>query len=191
MKWARAALGLALSAAVFAVAFAVGHALAESDHGEIGEPQLLSDQTANPRIVALTRAASLPPLEKGADPDGDGGGGGGGGGGDGDGDGGDGGSGGGEGEAPIAHFFAPDSAVVDELIELDARKSRDPDGGALRYEWKLHGSKFELGEEVQFTSYPTAGPVDVTLRVTDQDNLSTERTRMVMIEDKPASAGEE
>jgi PKD repeat protein len=76
---------------------------------------------------------------------------------------------------PTASFTAtPTAPQVGQTVNFDGSDSSDPDGGAIEtYEWDLDGNgSFETNTGATPTassSYDTPGPIDVQLRVTDDD----------------------
>ena len=78
-------------------------------------------------------------------------------------------------EAPTATFT---STVVDHDVDFDASSSTDADGTIVSYEWDFGDGATATGPVVQHT-YAAAGPVDVTLTVTDDDGAVTTLTQSI------------
>lgn len=120
-----------------------------------------------------------------------GGGGGGGGGDDGD-DGDDGGGGGGGGgggtidpnDAPNAAFnYSPTSPDTGGTVQFDASPSSDDDGWITSYQWDFGDGTNASGKQVSH-SYADNGNYDVTLEVTDNDNVGNQETRTVSVSNR-------
>ncbi len=75
-------------------------------------------------------------------------------------------------QAPTASFnTSPNPADVGQTVNFDGSSSTSPNGTIVKYEWDLDGNgSFETNtgaSPVASSSYATAGPVTVGLRVTD------------------------
>lgn len=78
--------------------------------------------------------------------------------------------------APIANFtYYPSIVAVDQLITFNASNSYDPDGDIVAYEWDFGDGKNASGIVAQH-NYSDSGIYLVTLKVTDNQNLSSTMT---------------
>lgn len=85
--------------------------------------------------------------------------------------------------APTACFaYSPPSPTVGQAVTFDAACSTDPDGRIVRYEWDFDGDGRvdTQGVRVSF-AFPQARAYSVTLRVTDDQNLSATQTQTVQV----------
>lgn len=87
------------------------------------------------------------------------------------------------GSAPVAQFTAsPDYPQTYGTVVLDASGSFDADlGDTITYEWKGLPGGTQTGQVVQFVP-PLPGSYTVTLTATDSMGLSTQSTRVVLVE---------
>jgi PKD repeat protein/plastocyanin len=83
---------------------------------------------------------------------------------------------------PTASFTATPATVgKGEAVAFDGSASSDADGTIVKLEWNLDGAGFVEGPATTSASYTAAGPVTVTLRVTDDDGRTAETTRTVTV----------
>ncbi len=84
---------------------------------------------------------------------------------------------------PTACFsYSPTSPIVGQTVTFDASCSSDPDGQIVRYDWDLDGDGRVDAQGVRVTSvFTTARAYSVTLRVTDNQNLSATQTQTVTV----------
>lgn len=89
---------------------------------------------------------------------------------------------------PVARFTAsPSSGTAPLLVRLDASASEDPEGGALRYLWRLGDLGEAEGVETQL-QLTAPGDYPVTLEVRDPQGLfATETQRISVQAARPAS----
>src|SRR5215211_511660 len=81
--------------------------------------------------------------------------------------------------APTASFIAtPSTAQIGQTVNFNGSGSSDSDGTVTRYEWDLDGNgSFETDSGTSATTsraYSSPGPVNVKLRVTDNDGAVSE-----------------
>ena len=85
--------------------------------------------------------------------------------------------------APVAEFSYSGN-VVNQWITFDASLSRDDDGQIVLYEWDFDSDGIidsnNVSHNIQFTRL---GPIDVTLKVTDDDNRSNSITITIHVTD--------
>jgi len=74
-------------------------------------------------------------------------------------------------QAPVAVISAPMSAQVAQSVTFDGTGSTDPDGTIVQYDWDFGDGTTGTGA-VATHSYGVAGTYTVTLKVTDDTNLS-------------------
>ncbi|HEX7298614.1 MAG TPA: PKD domain-containing protein [Solirubrobacteraceae bacterium] len=96
-------------------------------------------------------------------------------------------------QPPTASFTAsPASPQTGQTVTFDASASSDPDGTVAKYEWDLDGNgSYETNTNATPTvtrTYPSSGPVDVHLRVTDNVGARGTSTRTVTITNHPPAA---
>ena len=86
-------------------------------------------------------------------------------------------------QPPVASFsYSPQNPVVNETITFNASSSYDPDGNITSYEWDFgDGNVTNTTEEVIKHSYSEAGSYDVTLTVTDDDEVTNSTTKIMMV----------
>ncbi|RLF42245.1 MAG: hypothetical protein DRN18_02660, partial [Thermoplasmata archaeon] len=89
---------------------------------------------------------------------------------------------------PVAIFSAPDSAVVNQTITLDASQSRDPDGNIANYTWQFGDGSTAYGVIVTH-SYSEPGNYTITLTVIDNDGLSNSTSKQIEIQPDSDSDG--
>ncbi|MFC7080883.1 PKD domain-containing protein [Halorussus caseinilyticus] len=86
-------------------------------------------------------------------------------------------------DAPTAAFdYSPSDPVPDETVTFDASSSTDSDGSIEEYEWDLDGDGyFGYDGSTVTRSFDTAGSYTVTLRVTDNGDVTTKETKTVRV----------
>ncbi|RLE38778.1 hypothetical protein DRJ12_01140 [Candidatus Acetothermia bacterium] len=88
-------------------------------------------------------------------------------------------------EPPVAAFStAPDKPHINEPVTFDASASHDPDGSIASYEWDFDGDGVfdqKTTDPVITHTYAVAGTKSVTLRVTDNDGMTSRTTNSVEI----------
>ena len=89
-------------------------------------------------------------------------------------------------QLPTAAFsVSPNPALTAQMVTFNGSASSDPDGSVASYSWDLdaNGSfETDTGTVPSATSsYPTAGSVDVTLRITDNDGAASDTTRRLTV----------
>ena len=82
---------------------------------------------------------------------------------------------------PVAVISAPDAALVNQTISLDASHSSDPDGTIVNYTWDFGDGNTGYGVAVTH-SYSLPGNYTITLTVTDNDNLANSTTHTIWIQ---------
>jgi PKD repeat protein len=87
--------------------------------------------------------------------------------------------------ALVAKTFAPEAQLVagtaaPMTVTLDASESIDPDGSIVSYEWDL-GDGSTADTQVVTHTYMTPGTYDVSLVVTDNENLVKTLTRTIVV----------
>ena len=82
---------------------------------------------------------------------------------------------------PVAVISAPDVALVNQTISLDASHSSDPDGTIVNYTWNFGDGNIGYGVAVTH-SYSLPGNYTITLIVTDNDNLVNSTTHTIWIQ---------
>lgn len=97
------------------------------------------------------------------------------------------------GSPPVARLtIAPNPVLVDGTVVLDGSASSDAGGPIARYEWDLDGDgRFELDtgpRAVTHMTYPVAGTMLVTLRVTDGVGRSDLASRNLRVSEPPGAA---
>lgn len=88
-----------------------------------------------------------------------------------------------QGRPPTACFtYTPASPSVGQPVTFDGSCSSDPDGQIVRYDWDLDGDGRVDTQGVRVTFfYSTPRAYSVTLRVTDNQNLSATQTQTVTV----------
>ena len=86
-------------------------------------------------------------------------------------------------QPPIANFtYSPEKPVVNQSVTFDASSSYDPDGTIVSYEWDFgDGNVTNTTHEILNHSYSEAGSYDVTLTVTDDDEVTNSTTKIMMV----------
>ncbi|MBA2420421.1 MAG: PKD domain-containing protein [Thermoleophilaceae bacterium] len=97
------------------------------------------------------------------------------------------------GSSPVASFTAtPNPAKTGETVFFNAEASTDRQGPIAKYEWDLDGNgTFETNTGTSATTsraYAVDGVVNVKLRVTDQQGLTSEDTESVTITNRVPTA---
>lgn len=83
---------------------------------------------------------------------------------------------------PVANFsWSPSNPALGETVTFDGSASMDQDGAVVNWEWDIGGTQ-RFGEIVEH-SFGSAGNVDVTLTVTDDDGATGFTTRTVSVGD--------
>ena len=82
---------------------------------------------------------------------------------------------------PVAIFSAPDSALVNQTITLDASQSYDTDGNIVNYTWNFGDGETGYGVTVTH-SYSEPGNYTITLTVIDNDGLSNSTSKQIEIQ---------
>ncbi|HDN25664.1 MAG TPA: PKD domain-containing protein [Thioploca sp.] len=83
--------------------------------------------------------------------------------------------------APVAIIDIDDKqAVSQRTVQLSAKRSIDADGRIENYEWHLSDGQ-TFTEETKELTFPEEGEYLVTLRVTDNDGLTGEESRTVLV----------
>jgi len=82
---------------------------------------------------------------------------------------------------PVAVISAPDVALVNQTISLDASQSSDPDGTIVNYTWDFGDGDIGYGVTVTH-SYSMLGNYTITLTVTDNDNLTNSTTHTIWVQ---------
>ncbi len=82
---------------------------------------------------------------------------------------------------PVAIFSAPDSALVNQTITLDASQSYDTDGNIVNYTWNLGDGETGYGVTIAH-SYSEPGNYTITLTVIDNDGLSNSTSKQIEIQ---------
>ena len=94
---------------------------------------------------------------------------------------------------PVARFTAtPNPARQGQTVTFNGSTSSDPDGSIVKYEWDLDGNgsyETDTGTNPQTTkTYSSDGPVDVKLRVYDNQNGTDTEVHTVTIGNNPPTA---
>lgn len=85
---------------------------------------------------------------------------------------------------PYVDFtYIPASPVVNEVVTFNASASYDPDGKIISYEWNFGegGEPTNETTPVSTHAFQAAGSFSVTLTVTDNDGLTTNKTEFVTV----------
>jgi len=87
------------------------------------------------------------------------------------------------GQAPVASFtYSPLGPQVGQQVSFDASSSFDPDGSIVSYQWDLDGDgATDTSGSSGTVTYISAGSVNVRLRVTDNDGLSSTATQTIVV----------
>jgi PKD repeat protein len=89
--------------------------------------------------------------------------------------------------SPVASFtFSPTEPIVAETVTFDASASADSDGTIIGYAWDFGDGDSGSGEIVEH-AYTTTGTYNVTLTVTDNDDLTHTITKTITIKEAPPS----
>lgn len=85
--------------------------------------------------------------------------------------------------APSAEFDVSDTEPSSgQQVDFDADPSTDPDGSITAYDWDLDGDgTWDATGQTQNHSYESAGTVEVTLRVTDDDGNTATQTKQLEV----------
>jgi PKD repeat protein len=89
---------------------------------------------------------------------------------------------------PVASFtYSPEILIVNETITVDASLSYDPDGSITSYYWDFGDGN--NGTSVTAThNYTSIGTYNVTLTVTDNDNLTDYESKLITITKYPIAS---
>jgi hypothetical protein len=98
----------------------------------------------------------------------------------------------GVGSDPVAELsIAPDPVLVGNPVAIDASGSRDAGGPIEDYQWDLDGDGvFEIDSRARpflSRSFPVAGVVHITVRVTDGVGRSATTTKTLRVNDPPGA----
>ena len=91
-------------------------------------------------------------------------------------------------QPPEASFkYSPSSPIAGETVYFDASGSSDPDGQIVLYEWDFDCDDRHADDPTPQFVFEEPGRYDVTLKVTDNDELTDEITRPVVVrsQDEP------
>lgn len=94
---------------------------------------------------------------------------------------------------PEASFtFSPTSPEVGQTVTFDASNSSDPDGTIVNYFWIFGDGTTEnqTGEVTTIHSYTSEGSYNVTLTVTDNDQLTNTTAKSITVSPPPKEAPE-
>jgi len=83
-------------------------------------------------------------------------------------------------EPPVVNFTFYPEPRVNETVTFNASSSYDPDGSVINYTWEFGDNTTASGVVVQHT-YTVPGIYRVTLHITDNDNLTTSISKMIVI----------
>ncbi len=87
--------------------------------------------------------------------------------------------------APVASFtFSPAEPIVDETVTFNASASYDPDGTIVSYSWDF-GDGGSGSDAIMEHVYTAAGNYNVTLTVTDNDELTHTITKAITVKETP------
>src|SRR5467141_398822 len=82
---------------------------------------------------------------------------------------------------PVASFtVTPPTPIYGELVTFDAASSHDPDGVVVRYDWTLGDGAIGAGVNTTHR-FATFGSYKVNLTVTDNDGLTANATKTVIV----------
>jgi hypothetical protein len=89
-------------------------------------------------------------------------------------------------QPPIADFtWIPQTPKPNETINFNASLSYDPDGSIVSYAWDFdNDGQFDdkTGNYITWWSWPNNGAYPVSLKVTDDDNISNILTKTIIVE---------
>ncbi|KKQ57340.1 MAG: hypothetical protein US74_C0005G0010 [Parcubacteria group bacterium GW2011_GWA2_38_13] len=88
-----------------------------------------------------------------------------------------------ENEPPISVIQAPQTALVNDIISLDASDSYDPDGDILQFAWDFGDGRKDIREK-PFQMYIKPGQYTVSLKVIDAKNASSTAQQIIRITEK-------
>jgi PKD repeat protein len=89
--------------------------------------------------------------------------------------------------APVASFiFSPAEPIVAETVTFNASASNDPDGTIVSYVWDFGDGDSDNGAMVEH-AYTTVGTYNVTLTVSDNDELTRTITKTITVKEAPPS----
>lgn len=83
--------------------------------------------------------------------------------------------------------YAPRNATSGTPVQFDARRSTDPDGRIVEYEWAFGDGSRGFGPRPQHV-YNRSGTYNATLTVTDEDGATATTTAVVEIANRPPKA---
>jgi PKD repeat protein len=83
---------------------------------------------------------------------------------------------------PVAKFtYTPDSPLTGETVHFDASESSDEDGEIVSYEWDFDYDGNQAHETTTELIFKEPGEYDVTLTVTDNDGLTDDVTKTIVV----------
>ncbi len=85
---------------------------------------------------------------------------------------------------PVADFtytVTPEKGPVPFIVSLDASNSTDEDGKISSYEWKSSDDQTASGKQAELI-FPTEGEYTITLKVTDDQDVTAESTEILNLE---------
>jgi PKD repeat protein len=94
---------------------------------------------------------------------------------------------------PEAYFtFSPTSPEVGQNVTFDASNSSDPDGTIVNYFWSFGDGETEnqTGGVTTVHSYTSEGSYNITLTVTDNDQLTNTTAKSITVSPPPKEAPE-
>jgi len=89
---------------------------------------------------------------------------------------------------PLASFIcSPENSIVNETTTLNASLSYDPDGNITSYYWDFGDGSNGTGV-ITTHNYSSIGTYNVTLTVTDNDNLTDSESKLIVVKKYPIAA---
>ena len=89
---------------------------------------------------------------------------------------------------PAASFtYSPEIFIVKETITLDASLSYDPDGNIANYYWDFGDGNNGTGV-ITTHNYTSIGTYNITLTVTDNDNLTDSESKLITVTKYPIAS---
>lgn len=82
-------------------------------------------------------------------------------------------------DAGQKHFLTDTDNDQDENVDLNASKSRDPDGNIVNYSWRVTNKEFITGKDPS-VDFPVGG-YKVTVKVTDDDGFTDTDTTIINV----------
>jgi len=90
--------------------------------------------------------------------------------------------------SPLASFtYSPEIPIVNETITLNASLSYDSDGNIASYYWDF-GDGSNGTDVITTHNYTSIGTYNVTLTVTDNDNLTDSESKLLVVKKYPIAA---